>query len=531
MLDVARDSTTPPAGGAPFPDELASPRARDRLVNLRLWLPTLVFIGVAWRIGRWALGMPLWRDEANLGLNLLRRSFADLTMPLDYFQVAPLLFLWVQKAVILVLGAGDRAVRLVPTLASVVTVLLFARLAGRRLAPLAAAIATGFLACSYYAARYGSELKPYSIDLLASVVILGLTLDWLDRPRALLPIVLLLVATPLLIGASYPAVFVAGAAGLVLAARALQERQPTLVFLACLYLLVTAGAFLLFFHLAAAEQDRVTGPGMRIFWADAFPPANPWRVPLWLVDVHTGNLTAYPAGGRYGGSTPTFLLMIAGVVALWHARQRRLLWLLLLPFGLNLAAATLHRYPYGDSPRIAQHLAPGVCFLAGCGAAALLDRIPKASSWSARAPSMVLAFLSILGVVGLAVDLSHPYKTLPDLEARRVVASAFSRHPDRRVLVLGEVTDVRYLWYLTASRGTAVFDPPQVALTGDSVSALVFSQAGEPERPIEELLDARGSEFVLREDAQYRFPLDSDDVRPASCRSLLWVRRGSAVER
>ncbi|HKC24527.1 MAG TPA: glycosyltransferase family 39 protein, partial [Thermoanaerobaculia bacterium] len=347
-----------------------------------------------WRVGRWALGIPLWRDEANLGLNILGRSFADLARPLDYFQVAPLLFLWIEKAVTLTLGAGDWAVRLVPTLASVGALLLFARLAVRAVAPLAAACATGFLAAAYYTTRYGSELKPYSVDLLASVLILSLALEALDRPRAPWAPALLVSVTPFLVGASYPAVFVAAAAGLVLAAHAVRERDGRFLLLAALHLVVTAGAFLLFFVLATSGQERVTGPDMRVFWAPAFPPANPARFPLWLLDIHAGNLSAYPVGGKYGGSTVTFLLTLAGGVALIRLRRLRLVWLLLLPFLLNLVAAALHRYPYGDYARVAQHLAPAICILAGCGIAALLERIPERLAWRRHTASATLGLLA-----------------------------------------------------------------------------------------------------------------------------------------
>ncbi len=528
---VEEDRAAERAGSAarlnPSPRVLRIPtvhgaEARAFPVDLRRWLVALLLLGIAWRLGRWTLGMPLWRDEANLGLNILRRTFAGLIGPLDFFQVAPVLFLWMQKAIVLTLGAGDRAVRLLPTLASVAALLLFARLAVRSLPPVAAVVSVGFLASSYYATRYGSELKPYSVDLLASVLILDLTLGWLGRPHDHRRALLLLVTTPLLIGVSYPAVLAAGAAGLVLAGRALRERDRTFVVLAGLQLLVTLSAFALFFHLAGG-QDHVTGPSMRVFWAPAFPPETFWGFLRWLLDIHTGNLAAYPVGGRHAGSTVTFLLMIAGMAALWRTRQRILLSLLLLPFGLNLVAAALHRYPYGDSARIAQHLAPLVCLLAGSGAAALLDR--AIGPWRRRAPAIVLGLLCAIAAVGLAIDIVHPYKTRADRDVRLVVERAFVRQPDHRVLVLGEPTDVRYLWYLTIRGDAAVFNPPEIVLTGNSISALAFSPTDVRLLRVRELLDQRRADFVLREDAEVRLPLDSEDANPPYCRSLWWVRR------
>ena len=50
-------------------------------------------------------------------------------------------------------------------------------------------------------------------------------------------------------------------------------------------------------------------------------------------------------------------------------RLEDLLLLLLTPFVLTFLAALAGKYPYGGSARIAQHLAPSLCLLAGTGAA------------------------------------------------------------------------------------------------------------------------------------------------------------------
>src|SRR5207248_6647902 len=120
----------------------------------------------------------------------------------------------------------------------------------------------------------------------------------------------------------------------------------------------------------AQHAAMVEGSGG--YWDAWFPPADLRRLPRWLLAVHAGNMLAYPAGGRDGGSALTLLLCLAGVAALAARRRRQLLLLLLTPFVLTFAAAALGKYPYGGSARVAQHLAPSVCLLAGAGAAALL---------------------------------------------------------------------------------------------------------------------------------------------------------------
>ena len=62
---------------------------------------------------------------------ILDRDYAGLTEPLDYQQVCPLLFLWVEKAVVQALGFREWSLRLVPTAAAVAGLFVFRHVAGR----------------------------------------------------------------------------------------------------------------------------------------------------------------------------------------------------------------------------------------------------------------------------------------------------------------------------------------------------------------------------------------------------------------
>ena len=74
----------------------------------------ILVYGVAVRLVHYLAGRPLWRDEAALALNIVNRSFAGLIQPLDYNQAAPLGFLALEKATILVGGHSEYALRFWP---------------------------------------------------------------------------------------------------------------------------------------------------------------------------------------------------------------------------------------------------------------------------------------------------------------------------------------------------------------------------------------------------------------------------------
>lgn len=136
----------------------------------------LLALAVALRLQDYFAHRPLWIDEAQLALSLGRRSFVGLLSPLAFDQSAPPLFLLTLKAITLVGGMGEYALRLLPLLAGLALPWLVWRatvtLAGRD----AALIATALAAVSVVLLRYTGELKPYSTDALASGATVLLTL-------------------------------------------------------------------------------------------------------------------------------------------------------------------------------------------------------------------------------------------------------------------------------------------------------------------------------------------------------------------
>ena len=99
----------------------------------RFQTATLAFIwlGVLLRVVTFALNFPLWGDEAFVAVNLISRGYRDLLRPLDYAQICPLFFLWLELTAVKLLGFSEWSLRLIPTMASVGGVFLFAHIVGR----------------------------------------------------------------------------------------------------------------------------------------------------------------------------------------------------------------------------------------------------------------------------------------------------------------------------------------------------------------------------------------------------------------
>jgi len=339
-----------------------------------------VLLGVAARLVRYAQNAPLGSDEAYLAANLIDKGFLDLLGPLNYEQECPLLFLWGQLACTKLLGFCEYTLRLLPLVFGLASVFLFRHVAGRVLRGTAWALAVGAFAVAYPGIRYSAEAKPYEGDLLVALLLMGITIEWLRCPGRTTWLWALAAVTPLAIGLSYPAVFVAGGTSLTVAYVLWRRRLNGLWPLWFLYNLVLLESFLALFALSMANQSSGCLREMRLFWHDAFPPlGGPGKLAAWFLSVHTGVFLAHPVGGLHGGSTLTFLACVIATAALVRRRQAALAMLLLSPLALHFMAAALERYPYGGHVRLSMYFAPACCLLAGVGASAALAWMPEAA--------------------------------------------------------------------------------------------------------------------------------------------------------
>jgi len=106
------------------PPVRSTPRRTLGLPGLAGWTLVLVLGAIAWRTLRYSLVFPMWGDEGMLAVNFHGRDFLDLLGPLDYGQVAPPGFLWLELAASKFFGFSEPALRFVPYLAGVAAVLL-----------------------------------------------------------------------------------------------------------------------------------------------------------------------------------------------------------------------------------------------------------------------------------------------------------------------------------------------------------------------------------------------------------------------
>jgi hypothetical protein len=377
---------------------------------------------VAGRLVRYGLNFPIWIDEANLALNFAERDYQGLLRQLNHQQVAPLLFLWTEKAVWQWAGPSEWLLRLVPLLAGIGALVLFWKLARACLPPASAVLAVGILAVSGWPIELACSIKPYAVDLFVAVLLLWLTVHALRRPGRPSWLVGLAVLAPFAVCLSYPAVFVAGAVSLVLAPRVYRRSWAARGWFVAFNVLLVAG-FLA--HLRFVGREGPADPPdvdgyMKAFWHHGFPHGGLWRSAWWVVRVHVGRMFSYPVELN-GGGLLGLIFVLLGVRALLREGRRPLLLLCLVPFALHLLAAFLHRYPYGMSPRLEQHLVPSFCVLAGSGWAGLIASRTAAPRLQARLLLASVAGIVLIGLAEAVADYCHPCRDDVAAWARQVV--------------------------------------------------------------------------------------------------------------
>ncbi len=381
--------------------------------SLRALLVLALGLGLALRAPLYFANPSLLLDEARLALNIASRDFAGLALPLDHDQTAPLLFLWGAKALTLLFGTNEFAMRAIPFAAGIamlpLTYLVARRVAGNR----AAVLAAGIAAVSPLYLQYVRQVKPYTLDGMTALILAWLTLAWMDAPRSRQAFLRLMLAGVLAVWLSAPAALVlAGAAAVLWFAPAGERPDRHRVLLAAV---AWAASFLptyVWIYRPAAQN-----PYMQEFWHGSllrlWEPglaARSWQaVREFAWQIFGGGSTEPPLEvvdqlAIDGVVIAVLLLSAAGIRhAARHTGAARAL-LLVAPLGCAVAASSVGAYPIAG--RIMLFAAPGVIIAVAAGAISVVDRLVPA--W--RMPALAVAVLSLLG---LSLPLGFTLATNP----------------------------------------------------------------------------------------------------------------------
>jgi hypothetical protein len=393
-----------------------------------------------------------------IALNLRRRGLAELRGPLDYDQLAPLGWLWLEKAVQLV-GEGDRLLRVPSLVAGCATVAVTAVLARQLLtAPLALA-ATMLVAGAPTLIYQSSQVKQYAFETAAAVLLLVLAVRAQNAPgRGNVAAFWWCGAVAMWFATT--SIFVTGAAGAVLVAAAAIDRRWPMVRRHALAAVPAVASLASVYALAPP-----TPAWLYDWWSATYPGSlGPQRLrpgPALAWSVEAANLFVYSAVSvPWRSARPVVLLLaVVGAVAL-AARAPRLAAIVCAPFVAAYALALLRLYPMAT--RVALWLVPPALLLvgaAGDGAARLLGGVPArlrappaapAGRWLPTVGAAVLLLAAAVPWWGGQARTVNADRYVTAEEALRFVAG-HRRTGDMVLAYHGGSTSALTLWYATGT--------------------------------------------------------------------------------
>ncbi len=307
----------------------------------------LTLLGVVLAVGQFLHDRGLWTDEAFLALNILDRSIPELMRPLNDDQVAPFLFLVLEKAFSELLPGTDAGFRIVPLLSYLVGSFAFLRItrsvfhdSGARIFAVSLFVFNGNLI--YYA----SEAKQYMGDVAVAMVITLLVLRYISHGRG--THALGAVAVISIWFSSITPIVVVAALASILSSR---YRSNTVMgyslrpflFWACIW----CTNFALYYIVAV--HDHPAQDPLRSFWLSAggLLPNDPFS-PTFYTALYGRAYMVFHRLLPFGiiGAYVLVILTALGIFSWLRTGQRALLVLLVMPALLHLSLAILHVYPF-----------------------------------------------------------------------------------------------------------------------------------------------------------------------------------------
>ena len=322
----------------------------------------MIGIGVVLRVIQYSLNRSLWLDESFVALIVTKNSFLGLLNPLEHFQVAPTGFLFIEKALVLLLGNSEYILRLFPLLAGIVSLFLFYHVARRCIQKEGAFIAVGLFSLSGHLIYYSSEVKQYSSDATIALLLLAVTIYIISKKFTNLSIVLFAAIGGLAVWFSLPSVFVLAGIGCTMSLFSMIRKEwrtnNKLLITYFIWVLSFVIFYLIYSSNISANLDK-----QQSFWDSNFMPFPPVSISdlKWFgktfFDIFKSPLSI-PLPGL---GALSFLL---GAVSIF-LRDKQLFFILLSPVFFALFGSALHLYPF--TGRLITFIIPFILLFIGEG--------------------------------------------------------------------------------------------------------------------------------------------------------------------
>ncbi|MCK4664378.1 MAG: glycosyltransferase family 39 protein [Bacteroidales bacterium] len=312
------------------------------------WVVVLIALfGVIIAFIQFVSNRSLWLDEAMLALNIINRDYSELLLPLDYTQVAPILFLLTEKFFTNLINGNEWSLRIFPLLCYFASIPLFYKVTNLLTRNgIVSKISLLMFCCTPMLIFYSSETKQYMTDVFVTLLIYFIALSTYKGRYTKLFI--LSFWGGLCIFLSNISVIILFCIGLFLLFRNCKERK-TLLNYNMLIPCVIWGCFFLLYYLSFI-QNHPSESIQKSAWRGTgdFLPHNPFNMNFWNLKAKEifGSLLGYPA--RFYLYVPVSLFYLSSLFVMLKQKKYRIVYFLTAPIIVHLILSYFEKYPFAN---------------------------------------------------------------------------------------------------------------------------------------------------------------------------------------
>lgn len=392
--------------------------------RIGLAIVLILLLGSGLRIAQYQHDREFWEDETIVAIEIIDKSFMELTGTLNYELHFPIGFLLSEKLVISLLGNSEKAFRLLPLMSSLLALLLMFPIARQATLPRAdsaqstvmnhyAAHGVVVIALLCFAANkhliyYASELRHYSIDVLVACVLYllaGLSpLSTRSDQQIKYSLIALGLFGSIAVWFSLSSLYILVAITFVQAFTfwRLQKYRP----LAWLVASSALWSISFLLHYCLIKSHMAT-QGMIIENQYNFLPVS--ILPTSIADLYilrevVEHIFYFPGGMTYTGLA--IFAFGAGCLSMWH-KHRELFFLMILPILFAAVASILHQYPF--RAHFLLFITPALCLTIAQGLGVFWEH----SSPHLRKAGYLLAVLLLAQPIAHSLKVIHTPRTGP----------------------------------------------------------------------------------------------------------------------
>lgn len=314
------------------------------------------------------LSRSLWLDEAMLARSIVRYDYGALSGPLLYGQVAPLFFLYIEKAFVLLVEPDDLALRIFPLICYVLSIYFLFKLSmvlfkDRFLSVLSCV----FFCLSPFIFSYSSECKQYMSDVCVCLIITYVVQSYLIKRNFTYPFVALIGTVSIFF--SNIAMLTLAINGLLILLDAIKRKSfKELVVISLAWAASFGLYFILMIYHNPAKDNMIT------YWSSHLGfLSHDYFSTQWKLFFDENILGAYSQ--NFFSRRGLLFFSIGSIAYLFYQKKYKIVILLIGPVILHLVLSYFQAYPF--SGRLTLYLLPDLIIVICFGITEILSRLSK----------------------------------------------------------------------------------------------------------------------------------------------------------